>query len=151
MKKIIIILCVLIVEYQGYSQIETKKTGFYAHIPYLEKQIISILKKGEIVFSKNDMFLERNDTSFYVKNIEFLLQDSIFKSAYLESTVFYGEGKKDQKNMHWDCLIINDRWGNQMEVIADNLIYLPKLSKYLDRKLKKTPLKECDEKYLLLE
>lgn len=158
MKNVITILCVLIMGYQGYSQ--TSKltiSAFYPQIAdtieWAEEEIIAILEKSDpALFCKVDLFLERNDTSFYIKNMDFpLLHDSIFDSVYMESSIFYGEKRKHQRNIHCDYLIINDKWGNQLELTEDALASLPKLSKYLDKKVKKTRLKKCKQGYMPLD
>jgi hypothetical protein len=158
MKKIITVLCVLTLGYQGYSQTSSLTIlAFYPQIAdtieWTEEEIIAIIDKSEpALFCKIDLFLEKGDTSFYVKNMDFpLLHDSIFDSVYMESSIFYGEKKKHRKKIHCHYLIVNDKWGNQLELTEDALVSLPKLSKYLDKKVKKTRLKECKQGYVPLD
>lgn len=154
MKKTIILFLCCLIGYQGCPQ-KNQITAVQSNdtsIEWTEQEIIDILKKGDAsLFCKYDLFLERNDTSFYIKNMELLLpNDLFFDSAYIESSITYGESKKDQKDMHCSYLIMNDKWGNALELTEDELAYLPKLAKYLDVKVQKTPLNECNE-YLPLD
>lgn len=158
MKKIITIFCVLIMGYQGYCQKNNLSTSaFYPEIAdtitWTEEEIIAILDKSDpALFCKIDLFLERNDTSFYVKNMDFPLgKDSVFDSVYIESSIVFSKKRRQQKNIHCDYIIINDRWGSQLELTEDALASLPKLSKYLDKKIKKTRLKECKKGYVPLD
>ena len=135
--------------YQGYSQKDNLTImAFYPEVPdtfeWSEQQIIDILKKGDISFCKLDMFLERHDTLFYIKDMEFpLSKDSIFDSVYMESSIFYGEHRRNWKNIHCTYLVIEDKFGSQLELTEDALVNLPTLSKYLDKKIRKTHLKKC--------
>lgn len=154
MRNILLVLLFCIVGYQGYSQKNSLTIAeFYPPdtFDWTEEQIIDILDKGDILFCKIDLFLEKNDTMFYVKNMEIVCKDSIFVAAYLESSIFYDEDKKDQQKMNCDYVIINDRFGNQLELTPDALLCLPKLSKYLSVKVKNTHLKECKEGYIFLD
>jgi len=79
-----------------------------------------------------------------------LKNDSVFESAYLVSSIFYGKEKKNQQNIQCVYVIINDRFGSTLELTPDALDYLPKLSRYLDKKIRKTHKKECKE-YVFLD
>lgn len=152
--KLIILVILLLVSYQGYApnqpiRFETKSRN---EIKWNEQQIINILEKGEVLFCKYDLFLERNDTTFYVKNMELpIIKDVYFTSAYIESSILYSKSKKDQKDIHCTYLIMNDKWGNILEVMEDEIVCLPKLSKYLDNKIKHTQPKECLQGYIPLD
>lgn len=158
MKKTIIVLFLCcIIGYQGYPQNKpVTLSAFYPQTPdtieLTEQQIIDIIKSGEALFCKIDMFVERNDTDFCIKNMEILFpKNSVFDAVYLESSVFYGESEEDQINIHCDYLIINVKNCKQWEITEEELASLPKLSKYLDKKIKKTPLKPCKQVYLPLD
>ncbi len=144
MKKLLfvfIILCLL--GYSGYSQ---KGNLTSDTLEWTEEQIITILEKGGISFCKLDLFLEGNDTISYIKDMEILLEDSIFGAAYLESSVFHGiDGDKFANCTYF---IMEDWFGSQLELTKDDLVYLPKLSKYLDRKVKETKLKEYKGEFI---
>lgn len=148
MRKVVFIVLLVLLGYQGYSQSKSLSImAFYPQVPdtfeWTENQIIDILEKGEVLFCKLDFFMERGDSNFYVKNMEIPLADSIFDTAYLESSIFYGPKKKDQKGIRCTYVIINDKFGSQLEITEDALQQLPKLSKYLDDKIRKTHFKEA--------
>lgn len=148
MKKTIILFLCCLIGYQGYPQ---KNQGISSFDPQMtdtiqwsEEQIIDILKRGEVLFCKYDLFLERNDTTFYIKNMELpLSKDLFFDSAYIESSIGYGEREQEQ-NIRCNYLIMNDKWGNSLELTEYELSYLPKLAEYLDGKIQKTPVKDCE-------
>ncbi|HMS91244.1 MAG TPA: hypothetical protein PKC87_03435 [Candidatus Absconditabacterales bacterium] len=143
MKKIIIIFLCCLIGYQGYPQ-NTDVLSYATIIEWTEQEIINILKEGEVLFCKYDLFLERNDTTFYIKNMELpLSKDLFFDSAYLESSISYGEDEQEG-NLRCSYLIMNDRWGNQLEITEDQLVHLPILAEYLNNKIKNTSTKECD-------
>lgn len=148
MKKTIILFLCCLIGYQGYPQKNTftaslSDSEMTGSIQWTEQQIIDILKKGELLFCKYDLFLERNDTTFYIKNMELpLTKDSFFDSAYIESSISYGENQENQ--MYCSYLIMNDKWGNSLELTEYELAYLPKLAEYLDEKIQKTPVKDCE-------
>ena len=149
MKKLLVLFFYCLGVYQGYAQTNARTIlAFYPQVPdtfeWSEQQIIDILKNGDISFCKLDMFLERHDTTFYIKDMELpISQDSIFDSVYMESSIFYGERRKDQKHIHCTYIVIEDKFGGQLELTEDALAHLPGLSKYLDKKIRKTHLKEC--------
>ncbi|MEI6774859.1 MAG: hypothetical protein WCL18_09115 [bacterium] len=157
MKKTIIIILCYLAGYQGYAQNKSVTLlAFYPKVPdtleWTEQEIIDIIEEGKTLYCKIDMFVERNDTNFYAKNMEILFpENSVFDAVYLESSVFYGSSKKDQINMHCDYLIINIKNSKQWEITEEEVASLAKLSKYLDEKIKKEKLKECDEKHSPLD
>ena len=149
MKKTIILFLCCLIGYQGYPQKNQFTTSSFGSqitdtIEWTEQQIIDILKMGEVLFCKYDIFLERNDTTFYIKNMELpLTKDSFFDSAYIESSISYGESQQEQ-NIHCSYLIMNDKWGNSLELTEYELASLPKLTEYLDEKIQETPVKDCE-------
>lgn len=147
MRKVVCIVLLSVLGYLGYSQDKQLSImAFYPQVPdtfeWTENQIIDILEKGDVLFCKLDFFMERGDSNFYVKNMEIPLVDSIFDTAYLESSIFYGPKKKDQKGMRCAYIIINDKFGSQLEITEEALRHLPKLSNYLNDKIRKTRFKE---------
>ena len=146
MKKLLLLL-LLLVGYQGYTQ---TVLSFYPpvknSIEWTQEEIIQILKKGKISFCKIDELTEKNNTMFYVKNMEFnTSKDSIFDSAYLESSVFFSKKKKNQKRIHCVYFVIDGKLGGQLEISEKDFVNYPFLSKYLDKKLRKTRLKKYKE------
>lgn len=154
MKNVVIVLVMCLMVYQGYAQQKSHIVPiFYPQmsdtIEWTEYDIINILKKGKILFCKLDDYADVKNPNAYEKNIEIMLEnDSIFYSAYLESCIFYN--KKNKKNVICEYLIINDRFGNKLELTPDALVYLPILSEYLNKKIRKTHTKECKD-YVFLD
>lgn len=111
-----------------------------------ESEIIAILRTGNIMFCKYDNLFEKNDTSFSIKNMEIEIPNhQIFESAYLESSICYNKRHRNQKKLRCVYLIINDKFGNELELTEDELQTLPWISMYLDEKIRKTRVKECEE------
>jgi hypothetical protein len=142
MKKLLLLL-LLLVGFQGYTQ---TVLSFYpsveSQMEWSQEEIIQILQKGEISFCKVDLIIEKDNMAFSVKNMEFVLKDPILESAYIESSVFYT--KKGQRRIHCNYIIING-YNGQLEIAEEELKEYPILSKYLDKKIRKTRLKEYIE------
>lgn len=128
--------------------------AFYPQIPasfeWSEGDIIAILETGNVLFCKLDYLFERNDTSFYIKNMEIIITNHpVFESAYLESSVCYSKRFRHHKQIQCVYFIINDKFGSQIELTENELRTLPWIEKYLDRKIQKTHMKEYKESVFL--
>lgn len=144
MKKLWILSFWCILSYQSYSQKEVKP--ILNQEESSEQKMINAIKKGKVLFCRIELLTERNDTNFYIKNIEIPLSKDInFDGVYIESSVFYNESKQAQKDIHCELLIINDKNGRVWEFTKDILDKLPELAKYLDKKLQETKEKEYNK------
>ena len=160
--KIVMVVMVLVVcmGYQGYAQndTETIKLSVLYDDPIVEdpdttqltqKQIKRILKKGELLMCKVDTLIEQEE--YYVKNMIIALpKDPVFEHAYIQSSIYYVGG---EKKIHCDYFLMEERTDKYIEINKDIFIAcnLKKLSKYLDRKIRKTDLKECEKGYIPLD
>ncbi|MEI6672646.1 MAG: hypothetical protein WCL02_04915 [bacterium] len=144
MKKLWILSLWCILSYQSYSQKEVRPVLNQEESS--EQKMINAIKKGKVLFCRIELLTQKNDTNFYIKNIEIPLSKDInFDGVYIESSVFYNESKQAQKDIHCELLIINDKNGRVWEFTKDILDRLPELAKYLDKKLQETKEKECNK------